>query len=908
MSLRAQNSSEVTSLKCEYDDSPIGIDAQHPRFSWRLNSEVNGEKQTAYQILVSDDKKKLDADQGNFWDSGKQTTDQSIQISYEGKPLQATRYYYWKVKVWNKDGKPSDWSKIASWQMGLLDNSDWQNAQWIGYEKMQDSLLLVPAVHMNGPKRWNNGKNILPIFRKEFQTKKTIKQATIYISGLGHFELSINGKKVGDHFLDPGWTKYDKHALYVTFDITQHLKQGANAIGVMLGNGFYYIPSERYRKITGAFGYPKMICSVHVEYLDGTSDNIISNNSWKASPGPITFSSIYSGEDYDANLEQTGWDLPSFNDKSWSNAVVVGGPQELDAQIAEPLKILDRFAVIKITQPKPGIWVYDLGQNASAIPYIALKGKKGMKIKIIPAELLTKEGLVTQEAIGSPVYFNYTLKGQYTETWQPRFMYYGFRYLQIEGAIPQHEKNTLGLPEIIDVQSLHVRNAAETIGTFSCSNMLYNKIFSLIDWAIRSNTVSIFTDCPHREKLGWLEEAHLVGSSIRYTYDIASLSTKVVRDMINSQTNDGLIPDIAPEFVEFGGGFRDSPEWGSNGIIMPWYLYEWYGDKRILEESYDMMTRYADYLERKSKNKILSHGLGDWYDIGPKPPGESQLTPKGVTATAIYYYDLTILSKVASVLGKADDEKKYSIKAEEVKKAFNEKFFNKETKQYATGSQTANAIAVYVNLVEPEHKSAVIDNIVTDIRNRNNSLTAGDIGYRYLLRVLEDAGRSDVINNMNNRSDVPGYGYQLAAGATALTESWQGADNASNNHFMLGHLMEWFYSGLGGIRCAPNTVAFKQIIIRPEVADDISFAKATHLSPYGLISSEWKRDDKGFSLNVTIPNNTTATLYIPTEPAATISEGGKPVSENKNLKYLGNKEGRAIIESGSGTYSFQVSP
>jgi hypothetical protein len=890
----------VVNLLCENQSNPMGIDCQNPRFSWQLLSKERNVLQTAYRIIVADDPNLLQQNKGNIWDSKKVLSDSSIQVTYQGKELISTKTYYWKLMVWDNKGGVSGWGKPSLWQMGLLTVADWKGAVWIGYDKLPDSLHIMPFMTDLGNKKWQHVNDVLPIVRKEFSVKKSIKKATAYISGLGQFEMSLNGKKVGDHFLDPGWTKYDKQALYISFDITSQLKQGKNAIGVMLGNGFYFIPGERYRKISGAFGYPKMICRVAIQYSDGSVENIVSNPSWKTAPGPVTFSSIYGGEDYDANLVQKGWNIPGFNDKAWKPAIIVEGPAELSAQLAYPLKIFEHFSPKKITQPKPGIWVYDLGQNASGIPYLAVKGKKGRSIKITPAELLADDGLITQQAIGAPVYCNYTLKGDGIETWQPQFMYYGFRYIQIEGAVPQGEANPDQLPVITAVEGLHTRNAAPRTGSFSCDNLLFNNIFKLIDWAIQSNTASVFTDCPHREKLGWLEEAHLVGSSIRYNYDIASLCRKVIRDMIRSQNPDGLIPDIAPEYVQFSGGFRDSPEWGSNGIILPWYVYEWYNDKKVLAESYDMMVRYIDYLGKQSKDHKLSYGLGDWYDIGPKPPGVSQLTPKGVTATAIYYYDLTILSKTATLLGKVADATKYNELAAQVKEAFNNKYLNKETNTYATGSQAANAMAVYMGLVDPERKAAVIDNIVQDIRNHNNSITAGDIGYRYLLRVLDDAGRSDVIYDMNNRSDVPGYGYQLAQGATALTESWQGARNASNNHFMLGHLMEWFYSGLGGIRPAPGSIALHHIIIRPEPVGDIRFTKTSYQSPYGLISSEWKKENGAFYLKVSVPVNTTATIYLPAKETSVITEGDKVHKNN------GYQLSKAIVEVGSGNYFFKA--
>jgi alpha-L-rhamnosidase len=896
----------VTDLRCEHEASPIGIDTEAPQLSWVLQSIQRNTRQTAYRVIVADDPIHLKSNSGNIWDSKKIWSDNSVQVKYAGKKLQPVKTYYWKILVWDNHGQVSAWSAPARWQMGLLTSQDWKGSQWIGYEKIPDSLRIVPALESPADKRWNKGNDVLPLLRKEFNVHKVVKNATTYITGLGQFELSINGKKVGDHFLDPGWTQYSKHAQYVTFNITSYLKQGANAIGVMLGNGFYYIPGDRYHKLKGAYGYPKMICRTVVEYTDGSTQDIISDETWKAAPGPVTFSSIYGGEDFDATRMQRGWDSPGFKDTAFRSAILVDGPPHLESQTQLPLKIMDEFTVKNVSQPKPGVWVYDMGQNASAIPFISVKGAKGAVVKITPAELLDDKGMVLQAPVGAPVYFKYTLNGKGIESWHPQFMYYGFRYIQIEGATPEKGANTAKLPVVLTVKSLHVRNSASTIGSFSCSNALFNKTFKLIDWAIRSNTVSIFTDCPHREKLGWLEEAHLVGSSIRYNYDIVNLCRKVIRDMMNSQTAEGLIPDIAPEYVEFGGGFRDSPEWGSNGIIMPYYVYQWYGDKAILSQSYQMMTRYADYLDKRTKNHILYFGLGDWYDIGPKDLGPSQLTPSGITSTAIYYYDLTLLAKIAHILNKYDDEKRYLTLSAQVKDAYNKTFYNAATNQYGTGSQTANAISVYMGLVDERDKQKVVANLIADIRNHGNAITAGDIGYRYLLRVLDDAGRSDVIFDMNSRSDVPGYGFQLAHGATSLTESWQGNRISSNNHFMLGHLMEWFYSGLGGIKADTAGTAFQQIIIRPEPVGDITAATATYISPYGLVANTWKRTNNTFEMSTTIPANCSGVVYLPANQNSIITEGGKVLAKQKNLKLLRYENGKALIQLGSGVYSFKV--
>ncbi len=899
----------VANLRCAWQPHPLGVQSTAPALSWQLRSDQRNVLQTAYRILVSDDKRTLSQHLGNVWDSGKITTGTSLQISYAGQPLASARTYYWQVQVWDNQGHTSAWSEPAEWQMGLLHAEDWQNAQWIAYDQLPAER--VDVLPVDGAKDTYNGNNVQPLLRRQFTARKNVRQATLFISGLGQFEALLNGQKIGNHFLDPGWTKYDQQAQYVTFDVTSQLHSGANALGVMLGNGFYYVPpvKERYRKLKVAFGYPKLLCRLAIEYQDGSREDIVSDKSWKTATGPITFSSIYGGEDYNATLEQANWATPKFDDKSWRPVIAVDGPAALVAQQQEPLQVFETFKPKSITQAQSGKWVYDFGQNASGIVELQVKGHRGDTVRLAPAELLAADKTVNQKNSGRPYYFTYVLKGSGVETWRPRFSYYGFRYAQLTGGVPQGQPNPGGQPEVVSLTALHTRNAAARVGEFSCSNELLNKTNTLIDWAIKSNMASVFTDCPHREKLGWLEETHLMGASMRYGYDIATLCRKTIADMQASQLASGLVPEIAPEYVKFEWGgdiFRDSPEWGSASIILPWYVYQWYGDRQVLESSYPMMQRYVAYLGTQANNHIITKGLGDWYDLGPKPPGTSQLTPMGVTGTATYYYDLCILVKIARLLGKTDDAANYEKLSAEVKTAFNAKFFNPQTKQYATGSQAANAMAVYMGLVAPQDKAAVVENIVQDIRSRNNALTAGDIGYRYLLQVLDEAGRSDVIFAMNSRTEVPGYGYQLAHGATALTESWAALPTVSNNHLMLGHLTEWLYGGLAGIRPAEDAVAFNKIDIRPEPVGDVTSAKASHQSPYGLIADEWKKSATGFELTVMIPANTTATIYLPAAASARITEGGQPLEKHPELQSLGFAEGRARIKAGSGTYHFEV--
>jgi hypothetical protein len=455
---------------------------------------------------------------------------------------------------------------------------------------------------------------------------------------------------------------------------------------------------------------------------------------------------------------------------------------------------------------------------------------------------------------------------------------------------------------IIAVNALHTRNSADDAGSFSCSNELFNQTNSLIKWAINSNMQSVFTDCPHRERLGWQEQLHLMGTALQYNYDIHSLAKKITADIRAEQNANGLVPSTIPEYTEMhfaDGYFRDSPEWGSNAILFPWYLYQWYGDKEELKTNYTTMQRYMDHLRRKDSSYLLMYGLSDWYDLGPNRPGFSQLTPMGLTATAYYYHDLVVINKIATLLGKKKDALYYEAWADTVKQAFNNMYFHPETKQYGSGSQTSNAMAVSFGLVNEKDKAAVIENIVKDIQQRNYALTSGDIGFHHLLKVLNDAGHSDVICKMNNRNDVPGYGYQIAKGATALTESWLAASIVSNNHFMLGHLMEWFYAGLAGVQQTESSIAYKQVMIKPEVVGDVTNAKANFQSPYGLIKSEWTKSATAFNLQVEIPANSTAVVYIPAKQDEVIILNNKRI----NIRY---ENGKAVVKTGSGSYHFVV--
>jgi len=884
----------VQKTTCEMQENPIVISVDKPRFGWELISTKQGDAQKAYRIMVSSNYEALKNGDADMWDSRKIRSGQSQLVEYSGKPLNPGQKYYWTVLVWDARGKPTNISEIASFS--LAPSNEKLKASWIGAITKAESHLPegrnwhVPSFKNKTVSDAWKAIDTLALrsvqLRKALNIKKELNSAIVYISGLGHYELSLNGKKVGNSEFDPLWSDYDKTVYYVAYDVKGILNRGENVIGVILGNGFYNAVGNRYNKIWVSFGPPTLFLQMELTYTDGSKETILSDKSWKYSLSPITFNNIYGGENYDARLEQKGWSNTGFTENTnWNPVVVQEAPHGLlRPQTAPSIKVMKSYPVKSVNKIAPGVCVLNMGQNLSGYPQIKVKGEKGSVIRLTVGELLADDGRVSQKRSGGPYYYEYTLKGAGEETWSPKFSYYGFQYIQINGADLYTAEAGSNRPVITDVKSLFVYNSTEETGTFTCSNDLFNRAHVLIQNAVKSNFQAVFTDCPHREKLGWLEEDHLNGPGLFFNYNLTGFIPKLVQDMQDAQNPNGLVPSIVPEYVVFGDDFSDSPEWGMASIVVPWLYYEYYGDVSLIRKAYPMMKRYLDHLTNRSDSGIVSHGLGDWYDYGTHPAGFAKNSPVAISATSHYYSCINYMVRSAELLGNKADAATYAKLGEYVKQAYNKKFFNTETRQYATGSQFSNAVSLYMGLVEPENRKAVLDNLVADIRNHGNRLTTGDIGNRYLFQTLAENGLNELMYTMNNHYEAPGYGYQLQYGVTTLTEQWDPKRGSSWNHFMMGQIDEWFYKSLAGIQADMEQPGFKHFFVKPVMVGDMTYVKATHKCLYGTIGVSWKKAKGSFELEVQVPVNTSATVVLPFKTTTALMNGKDVKIEGQTIK------------------------
>ena len=746
---------------------------------------------------------------------------------------------------------------------------DFESAQWIGAMTRQQAhipqgrnftgaKLKEPAVKA----AWATVDTLSQksiYLKRDLRIRDRLKRATLYICGLGFYELTINGEKVGDAVFAPLWSDYDKSIFYNVYDVTQQLKQPLKGrmpheLKVLLGNGFYNEQGKRYAKMKISFGPPTLLFRLHLEYTHGKTEDIVSDDSWKYAYSETTFNSIYGGEDYDARIKV----------KDWKTAVVQEAPKgTLRRQIAEPVKIMERYDVqrrIAVTNTPDGQsapLVLDMGQNLSGFPEITVKGKAGQCVRLTVGETLTPEGLVNQKQTGRPHYYTYTLRGeQYrkrramvskTEQWHPRFSYYGFRYIQVDGAVMEGDANPQQLPVITKIQSCFVYNSARKTATFECSNPLFNDAYRLIDRAIRSNWQAVWTDCPHREKLGWLEQDWLNGEGLVANYDCRSMMEQTLQNIADAQFPNGALPEIAPNLCVFEGSwappFLESPEWGGAFIALPFLYQTFYGDDRIIRQYRPQMKRYVDYLATQDSCYILRQGLGDWYDYGPGRAGFAQNTPMPLVSTAHYYWWNHLMGEP---------------RADSIKAAFIKEFYHPDTHRFASGSQCAQAIALEMDLVPAGDREEVLQQLIEDIHAHGDRLTTGDVGNRYLFNALIHNGQQELLYQMLNHDEVPGYGYQIKLGHTTLTEQWNPEHGASMNHFMMGHLNNLLVPYFLGLWRQGN-----QMTIAPHPVGDLSWCRGSMETPQGTVRCEWRIQQQTFHLTIHVPEHLSTDIIMP---------------------------------------------
>jgi alpha-L-rhamnosidase len=884
----------VGDLRCESLVDPQGIDAAAPRLSWTIASERRGEAQTAYQVLVASAPQMLERGVGDLWNSGKVESADSSLVAYRGKPLAPLLACYWKVCVWNRSGDASSWSRPAQWTMGLLDPRDWK-AKWIGLE-----AEAAPDASRRLAARW---------LRKEFTASGKVSRATVCYSGLGWSELYVNGARIGDEALSPALSDYRKRVFYVTHDVSAALRPGANAIGVVLGNGRFYAPRQGKPK-TETFGTPRLLLQLHVEYDNGSSDDIVSDESWRLSAaGPITANNEYDGEEYDARREFDGWDKPGFDDASWRAAQAVEAPSgAMSAPMIDPIRVTGRIKPVSVAEPAPGTFVYDLGQNFAGWCLLRVRGKPGQQVRLRFAERLRPDGMLYTDNLRSAnVTDLYTLKGGGEETHEPRFTLHGFRYAELTGYP--------GKPGADALEGRVVNDDLESAGEFACSNPLLNRIYGNVVWGVRGNYRSIPTDCPQRdERQGWLGDRAAESRGEGYIFRNNALYAKWVQDMADAQRDDGAVPDVCPAYWPL---YNDGVTWPSAIAIIPGSLLDLDGDRGLVARAYPAIARWLNHHVGLVQGGISTRDTyADWCEppespelIHSKDPARKTAGP--VLATTYLCHCLRLGARYARLLGFAEDEGRFTAEADLLAQGLNDRFYKKGLAQYDNGSATSFILPLAFDMVPQAERERVMARLVDKITVENKGHGShGLVGGQWVNRVLTRYGHGDVAYLMATQTTYPSLGYMVERGATTIWELWNGdtADPAMNsgNHVMLvGDLVTWLYEDVAGIAPDEEDPGFRHILIRPTPVGDLRSARATHRSPYGLISSEWSRDGAAFSLDVTVPANSTATVRVPAADAAGVTESGTPASQAEGVRFIRTEGAAAVYEIGSGTYKFR---
>lgn len=820
-------------LKCEYLERPIGIDAQHPRFTWLMRDNRAGAKQTACQIYVSTDSANL----VKGWKSPKQSSDIS-RFVYNGQPLQPFTKYYWQVNVWDKDGRM--YSSSSSFETGMMHMRNWQGA-WIS--DIQD-VNTKPA----------------GLFRKVFETGKTIRSARAYIAAAGLYELYINGNRIGNHRLDPMYTRFDRRTLYVTYDVTAQLQQGKNAVGVMMGNGWYNHQSTAVWFFDKApwRARPAFCLDLRITYTDGTVETVTSGKDWKTAMGPVIFNSIYTAEHYDARKELPGWNTVSFDASKWKDVLLRSAPSgNIVAQAMHPVENVETIPAKSINKINDSVYVFDLGRNIAGVSQLTVSGEAGTEIRLKHAEQLYKNGRADMSNID--VHYRPTddtdpfqtdifiLSGNGEETFMPRFNYKGFQYVEVTGNKPlQLRKESL--------KGYFMHSNVPATGKISSSNPVIDKIWYATNNAYLSNLFGYPTDCPQREKNGWTGDGQIAVETGLYSFDGITVYEKWLADHRDEQQPNGVLPSIIPT-GGWGYEWGNGPDWTSTIAIIPWNIYLFYGDTTLLANCYSNIKRYVDHIDELYPSGLTTWGLGDWVPVKSKSPVE-------FTSTAYYFADATILAKTARLLGKGDDYTKYSTLAAKIKNAFNDKYLDRQTGIYNKGIQTELSVALFWGLVPEDMRTKVADNLAKRVAHDNFHLDVGLLGTKAILNALSDNGHADVAYKVASQEDFPSWGWWIVNGATTLYENWNinATHDLSRNHIMFGEIGAWLYKGLGGIHPDEAQPGFKNVILEPHFVAGLDHFEAEHTGPYGKIISSWKKTGNAIAYTISVPANSSATV------------------------------------------------
>lgn len=880
---------EIIRPRVEYQTDPIGIDALQPRFSWVLKANTRNVKQIAYEIRVSNVPDKLKNGDPLLWTTKKVPSEESNQVVYEGPSLESAKRYYWTVRIWDNHGHVTDWAPVSFWETGLLKSSDWK-ASWIEPQMSADVKAVQPC----------------PLIRKSFKLNKAVRSARLYITAHGLYDLEVNGKKPSDWLFTPGWTSYTKHLQYQTYDLTKLIGKGHNAIGITLGNG-WYIGELGWNDARNLYGSQiGVLAQLSVEYADGSTTQIVTDESWKYYNSPILMSEIYHGENYDARLEIPDWSSPSFEETGWKPVLVKEyNKDNLAAQSGPPVRRIARLTPVDIFVAPNGDTLLDMGQNMVGWVQLKVNGNPGQKITLRHAEVLDNSGNIYFTNLrAAKQTIEYTLKGRGKEVYEPHFTFQGFRYVKISGF----EK----MPEKDDLAGIVVSSDMEPAGEFSCSDTLINQLQHNIQWGQMGNFLDVPTDCPQRdERLGWTGDAQVFSSTACFNKDAATFYSKWLKDMAFDQLPDGRIPHVIPDILKNGG----ATGWADAAIIVPWTLYRQYGDKRILERQYESMKAWITYMKNSSGSSFIWNSgehFGDWLAFASTRsdyPGAT--TDKDLIATAYFAWSTKLMSLIADILEKHEDAAAYHDLFNNIKGAFQKEFVTPNGR-LSSNTQTAYVIALTVGLVPELQRDSVAARFARDVKSFGH-ITTGFLGASLVNPVLSEFGYNDLAYMLLMRKEYPGYLYPITKGATTIWERWDGIkpdgsfqDPGMNsfNHYAYGAIGHWLYTQVAGLQTDPIIPAYKKIIIRPVAGGGLTWVRASHESIYGQVKSEWKTDKTEMTMKVSIPGNTTAEIYVKTKDSQLVTESGKPVSASPEIKFLGMDRGYAVYSVGSGTYEF----